>query len=97
MQVQGPPGPIIVCTRNDDLQGVVDATPEDRSKDLVFTQNGMLQPWLDARGLGDNTQVRGSTDRAAQLSKNKHAERRIKYCRHAAPLYLLSGRVVAKL
>lgn len=25
--------------------------------DLVFIQNGMLQPWLDARGLGDNTQV----------------------------------------
>lgn len=26
--------------------------------DLVFIQNGMLQPWLDSRGLGDNTQVR---------------------------------------
>ena len=26
--------------------------------DLVFIQNGMLQPWLDERGLGDNTQVR---------------------------------------
>ncbi len=25
--------------------------------DLVFIQNGMLQPWLDSRGLGDNTQV----------------------------------------
>ena len=25
--------------------------------DLVFIQNGMLQPWLDARGLGSNTQV----------------------------------------
>jgi hypothetical protein len=25
--------------------------------DLVFLQNGMLQPWLDSRGLGDNTQV----------------------------------------
>jgi ketopantoate reductase len=55
--VDGPPGPIIVCTRNDDLQGVVDATPEARRKDLVFIQNGMLQPWLDARGLGGNTQV----------------------------------------
>ena len=26
--------------------------------DLVFIQNGMLQPWLDEKGLGDNTQVR---------------------------------------
>lgn len=23
----------------------------------MFIQNGMLQPWLDDRGLGDNTQV----------------------------------------
>lgn len=56
-QIQGPAGPIVVCTRNDDLQAVVDATPAERRGDLVFTQNGMLQPWLDARGLGDNTQV----------------------------------------
>ena len=28
--------------------------------DLVFIQNGMLQPWLDARGLGNNTQVQQS-------------------------------------
>ena len=107
--------PIVVCTRNDDLQAVVDVTPEDRRKgaqrlrlgdpsegarmhvlhaccilhashpsmhppstlpppppathpppatnlvcvraDLVFIQNGMLQPWLDARGLGSATQV----------------------------------------
>ena len=55
--VTGPPGPIIVCTRNDDLEGVVEATPADRRADLVFIQNGMLQPWLDAKGLGDNTQV----------------------------------------
>ena len=25
--------------------------------DLVFIQNGMLQPWLEERGLGANTQV----------------------------------------
>ncbi|KAF5825491.1 hypothetical protein DUNSADRAFT_9323, partial [Dunaliella salina] len=25
--------------------------------DLVFIQNGMLQPWLDEQGLTDNTQV----------------------------------------
>ncbi|DBB09840.1 TPA: hypothetical protein ACH3X3_001455 [Trebouxia sp. C0006] len=55
--VEGPPGPIIVCTRNNDLQGVLDSTPEDRRQDLVFIQNGMLQPWLDARYLGNNTQA----------------------------------------
>ena len=56
--VSGPAGPIVVCTRNDDLQAIVDATPADRREDLVFIQNGMLQPWLDAQGLGENTQVR---------------------------------------
>ncbi|KAK9811658.1 hypothetical protein WJX72_007728 [[Myrmecia] bisecta] len=56
-KVETSDGPIIVCTRNDDLQAVVDSTPPDRRKDLVFIQNGMLQPWLDERGLGDNTQV----------------------------------------
>lgn len=55
--IDGPPGPIVVCTRNDSLAGVVAATPAARRKDLVFIQNGMLQPWLDAQGLGGNTQV----------------------------------------
>jgi len=56
--VQGAPaGPIIVCTRNDDLAAVIEATPLDRREDLVFIQNGMLQPYLDAQGLGGNTQV----------------------------------------
>ena len=27
-----PAGPIVVCTRNDDLQAVVDATPAERRK-----------------------------------------------------------------
>lgn len=56
-KIEGPPGPIVVATRNDALDGIVDATPEGRRKDLVFIQNGMLQPWLDSRGLGDNTQL----------------------------------------
>ncbi|GAX84199.1 hypothetical protein CEUSTIGMA_g11622.t1 [Chlamydomonas eustigma] len=55
--IEGPSGPILICTRNDDLQGIVDATPVDRRKDLVFLQNGMLQPWLDSKDLGGNTQV----------------------------------------
>ncbi|KAI8469450.1 MAG: hypothetical protein J3K34DRAFT_451932 [Monoraphidium minutum] len=56
-KVEGPAGPIIVATRNDALDGIVDATPEARRQDLVFIQNGMLQPWLDKRGLSDNTQL----------------------------------------
>ena len=32
--VEGPPGPIIVCTRNNDLQGVLDSTPEDRREGI---------------------------------------------------------------
>jgi hypothetical protein len=35
----------------------VPAPPMPHPADLVFLQNGMLQPWLDAKGLGDNTQV----------------------------------------
>ncbi|KAK9836876.1 hypothetical protein WJX74_010188 [Apatococcus lobatus] len=55
--VEGPQGPIVVCTRNDALEDVVNATPEERRRDLVFIQNGMLQPWLAERGLEQNTQV----------------------------------------
>lgn len=50
-------GPIYVTTRNDDLAGVIEATPESRRKDLVFMQNGMLGDFLSASGLADNTQV----------------------------------------
>jgi hypothetical protein len=35
----------------------VAATPAARRGDLVFLQNGMLQPWLEANGLTDATQV----------------------------------------
>lgn len=47
-------GPILVCTRNDDLDGVVARLPRNRRPDLVFTQNGMIRPWLDRHGLADN-------------------------------------------
>ncbi len=30
--VHEPEGPILVCTRNDDLQSIVDATPAERKK-----------------------------------------------------------------
>jgi hypothetical protein len=48
-------GPILVLTRNDDLESVVARTPRHRWADLVFLQNGMLRPWLAARGLGGAT------------------------------------------
>ncbi|XP_030461638.1 uncharacterized protein LOC115681732 [Syzygium oleosum] len=50
-------GPILVCTRNDDLEAVLDATPSSRWSDLVFFQNGMLEPWLESKGLSDADQV----------------------------------------
>ncbi|EEE68362.1 hypothetical protein OsJ_26666 [Oryza sativa Japonica Group] len=51
------PGPILVCTRNDDLDAVLDATPRSRWRDLVFFQNGMLDPWFESKGLVDANQV----------------------------------------
>lgn len=50
-------GPILVCTRNDDLEAVLEATPESRRSDLVFFQNGMMEPWFESKGLGDADQV----------------------------------------
>ncbi len=47
--------PVIVCTRNDDLEGVMAAAPRSRWPDLVFVQNGMLRPWLQDQGLDDAT------------------------------------------
>lgn len=50
-------GPIYVCTRNDALAGIIDATPAERREDLVFMQNGMLGKFLASKGLEDATQV----------------------------------------
>eukprot|EP00612_Vaucheria_litorea_P004365 CAMPEP_0171461500 /NCGR_PEP_ID=MMETSP0945-20130129/5923_1 /TAXON_ID=109269 /ORGANISM="Vaucheria litorea, Strain CCMP2940" /LENGTH=259 /DNA_ID=CAMNT_0011987859 /DNA_START=134 /DNA_END=913 /DNA_ORIENTATION=+ len=49
-------GPIYVCTRNDQLDNVIERTPPSRRKDLVFLQNGILRGFLEERGLGSNTQ-----------------------------------------
>jgi hypothetical protein len=40
MTPQGAPSsmPILIATRNDALQGIVDATPPERRADLVFMQ-----------------------------------------------------------
>uniref|UniRef100_A0A0D9X614 Uncharacterized protein n=1 Tax=Leersia perrieri TaxID=77586 RepID=A0A0D9X614_9ORYZ len=51
------PGPILVCTRNDDLDAVLENTPKSRWRDLVFFQNGMLDPWFESKGLVDANQV----------------------------------------
>jgi hypothetical protein len=49
-------GPIFVCTRNAELEKVIEKTPGHRRKDLVFLQNGMLETYLDSKGLAKNTQ-----------------------------------------
>lgn len=48
-------GPIYICTRNDDLDAIIEKTPVSRREDLVFLQNGMLSPYLDKKGLIHNT------------------------------------------
>ena len=50
-------GPILITTRNDALDGIVEKCPENRRKDLVFMQNGYLDKFLEYKGLLDNTQV----------------------------------------
>jgi ketopantoate reductase len=50
-------GPIYICTRNDDLEAIIQKTPSHRKEDLVFIQNGMLGPYLESKGLYDNTQA----------------------------------------
>ncbi|GAB5031080.1 Hypothetical protein NocV09_00403530 [Nannochloropsis oceanica] len=50
-------GPIYIATRNDDLAAVIEKTPPNRRKDLVFMQNGMLGTFLERSALQDNTQV----------------------------------------
>lgn len=50
-------GPILIATRNDALDGIVEKCPEKRRKDLVFMQNGYLEDFLKSKGLLDNTQV----------------------------------------
>ena len=48
--------PILVCTRNDHLPEVLAGVHPDRHLDLVFVQNGMVQPYLAERGLSGCTQ-----------------------------------------
>jgi len=49
--------PILIATRNDSLDSIVNECPDNRKKDLVFLQNGYLDGFLEEKGLMDNTQV----------------------------------------
>ena len=49
-------GPIYLCTRNDDLEEIIQSTPSHMKSNLVFLQNGMLGPYLKSKSLSDNTQ-----------------------------------------
>lgn len=51
------PGPIYVCTRNDDLSAVLAQCPEEKKQDLVLMQDGMLEPFRQRHGLYENTQA----------------------------------------
>lgn len=50
-------GPIILCTRNDDLAEILEWIPLERHSDIVLIQNGMLQSWLKEQGLSHVTQA----------------------------------------
>ena len=50
-------GPILIATRNDALDKIIEKCPDCRKPDLVFLQNGYLTTFLKERGLVDNTQV----------------------------------------
>mmetsp|Transcript_1196 Transcript_1196/g.2712 ORF Transcript_1196/g.2712 Transcript_1196/m.2712 type:complete len:335 (+) Transcript_1196:144-1148(+) len=50
-------GPILLATRNDALDEIIDNCPENRRKDLVFLQNGYLDDFLEKKGLSENSQV----------------------------------------
>lgn len=49
--------PILICTRNDSLEAIIQNCPKERRSDLVFLQNGYLDGLLQQHNLMDNTQV----------------------------------------
>lgn len=49
--------PIYVTTRNEDLDAVIAACPEERREDLVFVQCGQIDPLRQRYGLYDTTQA----------------------------------------
>lgn len=51
------PGPVYLCTRNDELEGIIQQCPASKREDLVFMQNGMLEPLQRKYGLTENTRA----------------------------------------
>ena len=51
------PGPVYLCTRNDDLEDIITSCPPEKREDLVFLQNGMLEPLLRRHDLTLNTKA----------------------------------------
>lgn len=51
------PGPVYVCTRNDDLDDIIASCPEEKREDLVFVQNGFLERFLRERQVAENTKA----------------------------------------
>mmetsp|Transcript_9512 Transcript_9512/g.14261 ORF Transcript_9512/g.14261 Transcript_9512/m.14261 type:complete len:325 (+) Transcript_9512:108-1082(+) len=49
--------PILIATRNDSLDQIIEDCPENRLKDLTFLQNGYLDGYLEEKGLAKNTQA----------------------------------------
>ena len=51
------PGPVYLCTRNDDLEDIITSCPPEKLKDLVILQNGMVEPLLRKYDLTQNTKA----------------------------------------
>lgn len=51
------PGPVYVCTRNDDLEDIILNCPDEKREDLVFVQNGYVENLLRKYALDDNTKA----------------------------------------
>jgi len=51
------PGPVYVCTQTADLDAVIAACPPEKKDDLVFLQDGMLEPLFQRHGLYGPTQA----------------------------------------
>lgn len=51
------PGPVYVCTRNEDLMDVILSCPPEKKEDLVFLQNGFLERFLRQAQCDKNTKA----------------------------------------
>lgn len=51
------PGPVYLCTRNDDLEEIINKCPPEKKEDLVFIQNGMLERFLRRHDCSPNTKA----------------------------------------